>query len=160
MEIRDFNLRARSASKGVGHFVRSTVADEPPANDPPSPAEPGADFHLAPAPTDASDKLQSSKHAPNPGREEKGPSTGPPPQFSLSEFLLWIAIMSVGLSGLAWIAPPMFAGVCGFLALAAMIITLIWNPQAPMFQLVWYALLFMYLIALIIAFLAPRHAAH
>lgn len=98
--------------------------------------------------------------ADEPDPKEKDPSTGPPPQFSLGEFLLWMAIMSVGLSGLAWIAPPIFAGACGILALAAMIITVVWNPQAPMFQLVWYALLFMYLIALIIAFLAPRHAAH
>jgi hypothetical protein len=130
------------------------VNDEPATNDPPPP-ESGAEFRLAPSDPDAHDNLRAVSTPPR--SDLTDPWAGRPAQFSLGEFLLWIAIVSIGLSGLAWIAPPIFAGLCGFLALAVLIVTLIWNPQAPLFQLVWYALLAMYMISIVIAILVPPH---
>ncbi len=130
--------------------------DEPSANDPQTSGEPGADLHLAPPQAD-----------PPPGArgpliplhsDSDGPPTEPPAQFSLGESLVWMAIVSVGLSGLAWMGPPIFAGVCGFLALAVLIVSLVWKPGASLFQILWYALLVMYATAIIIAIFARPQA--
>ena len=133
------------------------VSDKPPANDPPSSDAPGADLHLAPSQAE----LQSGLRVPliPPCSNSDGPPTEPPSQFSLGELLVWMAIVSVGLSGLAWMGPSIFAGLCGFLALAVLIVSLIWKPGAPLFQILWYALLVMYTVAILIAILTPSHAA-
>lgn len=131
------------------------MADPPPISDPP-PGASGNELH--PAPTDPAASENSKSELPP--SEYKDPWIGQPAQFTLTEFLIWIAIVSIGLSGLAWIGPQIFAGICGFLALAALVITLVWNPQASLFQLVWYALLVMYMIAIVIAVLAPVRIPH
>ena len=134
------------------------MSEESPANDRHTSDEPGADLHLAPPqaepPAGARGPLILLRS------DTDGPPTEPPAQFSLGELLIWMAIVSVGLSGLAWMGPPIFAGVCGFLALAVLIVSLVWKPGAPLFQILWYALLVMYATAIIIAILAPSRAGH
>jgi hypothetical protein len=132
------------------------VSEDPSANDPHTSEEPEADLHVAPPQAD-----------PPPGArgpliplraDTDGPPTDPPAQFSLGELLIGMAIVSVGLSGLVWMGPPIFAGVCGFLALAVLIVSLVWKPGAPLFQILWYALLVMYATAIMIAIFARPHA--
>jgi hypothetical protein len=134
------------------------MSDEPPANNRPSSDEPESDLHLAP--TQAEPPPRARAPLTLSSGDSAGPPTDPPAQFSLGEMLIWMAIVSIGLSGLAWMGPPVFAGVCGFLALGLLIVSLIWKPGAPLFQILWYALLVMYATAIIIAIFAPPHARH
>jgi hypothetical protein len=132
------------------------MIDDPPSDVPPPFDALGTEFHLAPS---QAESLAERKAPLIPLHSNAtGPPTDPPSQFSLGELLVGMAMVSVGLSGLVWLSPPIYAGVCGFLALAMLIATVIWKPNAPLFQLLWYALLVMYMVSIVIALLAPTHA--
>ena len=115
------------------------------------------ELKLAPPQADASDR-ETGQLDPA-GNNRGGPPKEPPIQFSLGEFLLVFGIVSVGLSGLSWMGPQVFAGICGVIALAVFVVAMVWKPEAPLFHLVWYALMGLYAIAIVFALVTGPHPA-
>ncbi len=118
----------------------------------PTPTEPSprddseVEFRPAPLPSEAPEKSLTQM-----ARDFVKKPPDQPIQFSLGEFMIWIGIVSVGLSGLTWIQPQVLAGISGAMAVILLIFCPIDRPQSRS-QLFFTAFLAMYAIALFITF--------
>lgn len=121
------------------------MTDEQSAKNSPEVSDPDSELRPEPLLPDAPHKSPAQA-----ARDFFKKPPDPPIQFSLGEFLIWIAIMSVGLSALSWIQPHVFAGVCGALAVVVLVFCPVERPQSKS-QLVFTALLAMYAITFVIA---------
>ena len=75
-----------------------------------------------------------------------------PTRFSLGEMLAVVTIVSVGMAGVRWLSPPIYAGIVGFVMFGWLIGLSLWNVEARLAKLIWWSLLTVYLLSLILSF--------
>ena len=80
-------------------------------------------------------------------------------RFSLGEMLAVVTIASVGMAGVRWLPPPLYAGIVGFAMFGWLIGLSLWNVEARLAKLIWWSLLTVYLLSLILSFLTVFNGA-
>ena len=75
----------------------------------------------------------------------------PPPTFALDELLAWISLVSLAFGGLCFLPPRYFAGACGLVTLAWLLLISVLKPEGRFFFVIWWALLATYITACAIA---------
>jgi hypothetical protein len=73
-------------------------------------------------------------------------------RFSLGEMLAVVTIVSLGMAGVHWLPPPVFAGIVGFAMFGWLIWLSLWSIEARAANLIWWSLLVLYLLSLVISF--------
>jgi hypothetical protein len=77
-----------------------------------------------------------------------------PPQrirFSVSDLLVVMVGISVGLAGGTWIAPSIFAGLMGLVTLVGLLLVHLYPPQSHTGRLVWGTTVLAYVLAVLAA---------
>jgi hypothetical protein len=70
-----------------------------------------------------------------------------PPRFTIAEALLVTTVICIGLAGASWFPPGVFAGLCGFIALAAVLALQFFPHASRTFRFCLWCLVSVYLIA-------------
>jgi hypothetical protein len=80
-------------------------------------------------------------------------------RFSLGEMLAVVTIVSIGMAGVRWLPPPVYAGIVGFVMFGLLIALSLWNVEARLAKLIWWSLLMVYLLSLILSFVTVFNGA-
>jgi hypothetical protein len=73
-------------------------------------------------------------------------------RFSLGEMLTAVTIISLGMAGVRWLPPTIYAGIVGFAMFGWLIALSLSNTQSRLARLIWWSLLAVYLLSLVIGF--------
>ncbi len=112
---------------------------------------PSGEYRIAPAEGERLALMQGEPPAP----QRWLPDEPPPTRFSLGELLLWVTLVSLAFGALKWLEPAAFAGVCSLVALGWWVMFCVWKPESRWLFVVWWALVAIYVMACVIAMVAP-----
>jgi hypothetical protein len=112
------------------------------------------EFRLLPPEGHSREELSRLLEPPEPFRPPP-PAPAARPQFTVSDVLIVMVGVGVGLAGGSWMRPDHFAAIMGLITLLSLVVVHLYPPETRLGKLVWATIVLAYAIAVVTALFKP-----